>query len=151
MDRELVKGIIEFAIENEVESYEFYRDAAEKIKESDLIDIFKDLAQEELNHKSFLEKFLLSEENEMTLREPTDYNISSTLDTPELTTNMSFKDAINIAIKKEEEAMVMYAALSNDVSDEEAKNLFKELEKMEKIHKVKLEKIYLDVAYAEAW
>ncbi len=151
MDRSLIKEIIEFAIDNEVDSYEFYKDAAKKVVDKDLVEVFEDLAKEELGHKSFLEKFLKSGENEISLNEPTDYNVASTLETPELTTDISFKDAINLAIKKEEEAMAMYNALSNDVSDEGIKKLFSELGTMEKVHKVKLEKIYLDIAYSEAW
>ena len=151
MDRKDIKSIIEFAIDNELETYDFYKDAASKVESSDLVDIFNELAEEELEHKKFLQSFLDSDQNDFTLKEPTDYNISDTFDTPELTTDISFKDAIGIAIKKEEEAMDMYGALSNDASDEGAKKLFNELVTMEKMHKTRLEEIYMNVAYAEAW
>ena len=151
MDKKDIKSIIEFAIDNEIESYEFYKNAASKVKEQDLVQVFEDLAEEELEHKKFLKEFLVSEKNDFTLAEPTDYNISDTFETPELTIDISFKDAIALAIKKEEEAMDMYGALSNDASDEGAKKLFNELVTMEKMHKTRLEEIYMNVAYAEAW
>lgn len=151
MDKNNIKSIIEFAIENEVESYEFYRDAAKKVEENNLVSTFEELAEEELEHKKFLEEFVASGDNEFTLSEPTDYKISDTIDTPELTTDISFKDAIALAIKKEEEAMDMYSALSIDASNEAAKKIFDELVTMEKMHKTRLEEIYMNVAYGEAW
>lgn len=151
MDRKDIKSIIEFAIDNEIESYEFYREAAKKVKETELVEVFEDLAEEELEHKEFLKGFLVSEKNDFTLQEPTDYNVADTFETPELTTDISFKDAIGLAIKKEEEAMDMYTALANDASDEDAKKLFGELVTMERMHKTRLEEIYMNVAYAEAW
>lgn len=151
MDKNNIKSIIEFAIENEVESYEFYKEASTKVNQADLVEVFEDLAEEELEHKKFLKEFLVSEKNDFTLQEPTDYNIADTFDTPEMTTDISFKDAIALAIKKEEEAMDMYSALANDASDQAAKKIFSELVTMERMHKTRLEEIYMNIAYAESW
>ena len=151
MKKEQIKSIIEFAIDNEVESYEFYRDAAEKVEDNNLKEIFKDLAAEELEHKRFLKEFLESDENEIVLNDFTDYNIAETLNTPELDVEMSFKDAISLAIKKEEEAMVMYGVLAEDSNDGEVKKMFLGLREMEQMHKAELEEIYTNVAYAEVW
>ena len=60
MDNKDFKEIIDFAVENEVEAYEFYRDAAVKLNDEHLKEVFGDLAKEELEHKRFLEEFASS-------------------------------------------------------------------------------------------
>ena len=151
MDNKDFKEIIDFAVENEVEAYEFYRDAAVKLNDEHLKEVFGDLAKEELEHKRFLEEFASSGIETIKLDDVSDYKIAETLDTPKLSVEMSFIDAISLAIKKEQEAMDMYRNLADACLDKEQKDLFVGLEKMEKMHKARLEDIYIDTAYAEVW
>jgi len=151
MNKDTISSIIQFAIDNEVESYEFYKNAAEKVTDRDLNEIFVELAEEELEHKRFLEEFSKSEDKKIVLDSYTDYNISETFDTPELSTEMNFKEAIQLAIKKEEEAMIMYETLAKDSNDSEVEKLFLGLKDMEQMHKARLEEIYTNVAYVEVW
>lgn len=144
-------SIIEFAVENEVEAYEFYRDAAVKVKDDFLKETFEDLAKEELEHKKFLQDFLKSDLGTMKLDTIKDYKISETIDKPELSVEMEFRDALGLAIKNEEDAMNMYKDLANASSDDNHKEMFLDLMKMEQTHKVRLEEIYVNVAYAEVW
>ena len=146
-----LRSIIDFAVVNEVEAYEFYKDAAEKVKDDFLKETFQDLAKEELEHKKFLEDFLESEVEEIEIEEFSDYKISETIDKPELSVSMKFQDAIALAIKKEEEAMLMYSDLAKACANNQHEKLFLGLVEMEKMHKVKLEKIYTDIAYGEVW
>lgn len=151
MKNEELRSIIDFAVENEIEAYEFYRDAAEKVDDDFLKETFQDLASEELEHKKFLQEFLVSEVEEIKLKEFSDYKISETIDKPELSVAMKFSDAIALAIKNEEEAMFMYQSLAEACVDEEHEKLFTGLMDMEQMHKAKLEEIYLNVAYGEVW
>lgn len=151
MKNEEFRSIIDFAVENEVESYEFYRDAALKIKDEHLKGVFEDLAKEELEHKRFLTEFLASDVEEIRLDEFKDYKVSETIDKPKLSIEMGFAEAIALAIKNEEEAMFMYSNLAEACLDKNEMDLFLGLMKMEQMHKVKLEQIYLEVAYAEVW
>ena len=146
-----LRSIIDFAVENELEAYEFYKDAADKVADDFLKETFQDLAADELEHKEFLENFLESEVEEIELREVSDYKISETIDKPELSVEMKFVDAIALAIKNEEEAMFMYKSLAEACVDNQHEKLFLGLMEMEKMHKAKLEEIYLNVAYAEVW
>lgn len=143
--------IIEFAIENEVEAYEFYKDASEIIKDPVLKETFTDLAKEELEHKKFLKEFLSGERKEFLLDDFQDYKIADTLDKPKLSVNMKFSDAISLAIKNEQEAMMMYKVLADANLDNEVKSLFLKLMEMEQMHKAKLEEIYVNVAFGEVW
>ena len=151
MKNEELRSIIDFAVENEIEAYEFYRDAAEKVDDDFLKETFQDLASEELEHKKFLQEFLVSEVEEIKLKEFSDYKISETIDKPELSVAMKFSDAIALAIKNEEEAMFMYQSLAEACVEEEHEKLFTGLMDMQQMHKAKLEEIYLNVAYGEVW
>ena len=152
MDREEVKRIIQGAINDEIESYEFYSSAAQKVKTPSVQDIFKKLAEDEKNHRKYLEEFLESKSENITIVNDTDYEISEEIeDDIPLTTDMSFVDAIKLAIKKEESAMKKYQGLANVCNDGDIKNIFLGLRDMEQMHKCKLEDIYLNVAYTETW
>lgn len=146
-----LKDIIELAITQETESYEFYRNAEKKVKSESLKDLFKELSEEELKHKNFLSNFLESDMEEIKLNEFSDYKISETIDKPVLSVEMDFSDAIALAIKNEEEAMNMYDQLATACIDEKEKNLFLGLKNMEKMHKTRLEEIYVNVAFGEVW
>lgn len=146
-----IKSIIKFAIDNEVEAYEFYKNAALKVRDEHLKKTFEELAEEELKHEEFLKDFLISGAEEMKVSQVIDYKLAETIDKPRLTIEMEFSDAIGLAIKKEEEAMNMYKNLSEVCEDEEQKRLFLGLMNMEKLHKTRLEDIYINVAYNEVW
>lgn len=151
MTSEDMKKIIEFAVANEVDAYEFYRDAAERLEDDSLKDTFKDLAQEELEHKKFLQDFLESGTSEINIDVEADYKVSETVDKPTLSMDMSFKDAIALAMKNEEEAMDMYKKLADACVDKKEKDMFTGLMDMEKMHKTRLEDIFVNAAFVEVW
>lgn len=151
MNTENLIAIIQFAIENEDEAYEFYKDAASLVKDPTLKETFADLADEELEHKKFLNDFLAGDRKEFKLDEFNDYKVAETIEKPKLSVKMNFSDAISLAVKKEEEAMEMYESLAKASLDEDIKELFLNLMKMEQMHKAKLEDIYVNVAFGEVW
>ncbi len=151
MTHEELKKVIEFAIGTEVDAYEFYKDAAEKVKDDYLKEVFQDLAKEELDHEVFLKEFLASGSLKIEVDSQADYKIDQTLDRPVLSVEMGFQDAISLAIAREKDAMDMYANLADACMDKEQEKLFLGLVEMERLHKVRLEEIYINIAYAEAW
>lgn len=151
MTREELKGIIAFAVENEIDAYEFYRDAAAKLEDPSLKETFEDLAREELEHKKFLEDFLESGTSEINIDETVDYKVAETVEKPPLTVDMSFADAMALAMKNEEEAMYMYKQLADACVDQKEKDIFLGLMDMETLHKTRLEEIYTNAAAAEVW
>ena len=100
------KEILKMAVGNEVEAYEFYRDAAAKMKDPAMKKTFMELADEESGHKVLLEGYLSNEMKDMKFSEEKDYKVAETVEAPQaLSTDMAFKDAIALAMKKEQEAM----------------------------------------------
>lgn len=146
------KDAIMFAIGNEVEAYEFYRSAAERItSDSNLADTFRELAAEEQKHRDFLEDYLKGDIPEFVLEDFADYHVSEGVEKPKLTTDMKFVDAVALAMKKEEEAMNIYKKLAASSANGQQKELFLDLSRMEEMHKAKLEKMYVNAAYVEVW
>ncbi len=151
MDSTEYKKILTMAINNEIEAYEFYSSAAEKSKTANLKATFKELADEELNHKKTLEHFVNNESKQMQFQNVADYKLSESVELPKLTSEMSFADGIALAMKKEEEAMLMYTKFAEISSTQEQKEIFLQLAKMEQGHKTRLEDLYSNTAYTEVW
>jgi rubrerythrin len=147
-----MKDILAFAVSKEIEAYEFYLSASEKItKDENLAKMFEELAAQELKHRKFLEDLMHGDMHNFNMPEIEDYRISETVEKPKLTTDMKFAEAVALAMKNEEEAMGMYRRFADSSGDPEQKKLFEELSKMEEMHKVRLEEIYVNAAYAEVW
>lgn len=151
MNLKQYEDILSTAVNNEVEAYEFYKAAAEKISDSSLKSVFSDLAKEELKHKVLLEGYLKNEGKKLKFDETKDYKVSETVEEKPLSTDMKFVDAIALAMKKEEEAMNMYNQFAESSEDEAQREAFLELAKMELGHKARLEEIYTNAAYVEVW
>ena len=143
--------ILELAVKNEEEAFEFYRKASQKITDPSLKALFKELADEESGHKSLLLGYLNDSMRTMKFKDSEDYKISETLPLPKLTAEMKYTDAIVLAMKKEEDAMNMYKNFAEASAEKAQKDTFMELSKMEKNHKKRLEDIYTDTAFVEAW
>ena len=143
--------IITSAIDAEVESYTFYKSVAERVKDKSLKTIFLDLAEEEKNHREYLQRVLTRGPKEMQFKAAPDYKVTDALDEPELSVDMKPLDGLLLAIKKELQAAQMYTRLARASADAEQKMVFEQLANMEKGHKARLEDIYTNMAYPEAW
>jgi len=151
MTPEEYKGIISEAINNEVEAYTFYQTVSEKVTDANLKKLFGELAGEEKGHREYLQKLLSRDITSLGFSSTKDYKVGDTLPTPPLTPDMKPIDGLVVAIKKELAAMQMYSQLANASDDAEVKKLFTELAAMERGHKTRLEDIYVNMAFAEAW
>ncbi len=151
MNGSVYRKTLVMAVSNEIEAHDFYEAAAAKTANKALKSIFVELAGEELKHKLLLESFLADGGKKLQFAETADYKISETVELPKLTVGMSFVEAIALAMKKEEEAMKMYRKFADASSSPEQKETFLQLARMEQGHKARLEALYTDTAYAEAW
>ena len=151
MKPEEYRKIIQNAIAQEVESYVLYRSVFEKVRDAALKSTFKELAGEEVKHREFLEGLLVKPLKELHFDDSRDYQVSKTIERPEVTIDMKPIDGLKLAIKKEEDAMELYKGLSAAAKYAEMKKLFDSLAKMETSHKARLEDIYTNAAFAEVW
>jgi rubrerythrin len=151
MTKEEYKAILTIAISNEVESYEFYKGVSEIVVDTFIKRMFNEFAVEELGHQKLLEGFLARDIKDVHFDESADYKVSETVTQPTLSLDMKPADALALVMKKEEEAMNMYAAFAAASSDQSQKKMFHDLSIMEKGHKTKIENYYVNVAFPEVW
>jgi len=151
MDQREYEKIIQSAISNEIEAQQFYAAAAEKVADPYLKTMFKDFVTEEKKHEEILNKVLSSNSMATFFTETLDFKVAETVDEPSLSVDLGPADAIALAMKKEEEAMKEYTALADNCPDPEQKRVFQELAAMERGHKLKMEKAFVDIGYPEVW
>jgi len=145
------KGIIKFAMENEVEAQRFYQDAAQKVENVQLKEMFSEFAQEEKRHREILKQIYISNRIGDYFDEDQDYRLAEKMDEPELSTDMKPADAIALAMKKEEEAMHQYTTLADSCPEPDKRKVFMDLAAMERGHKLKMENAFVDIGYPEVW
>ena len=151
MKQEDYKKILLNAIDKEVEAYAFYQAISEKVNDSSLKSLFKELAEQETLHRKTLLEYLTGGKKELKFDEVKDYHLSDMIEKPGPSSDMKPLDGLKLAIKKEEEAKEMYEKLAEASPDADQKKIFEELAKMELGHKARLEDIYTNAAFAEAW
>ncbi len=152
MDLEKYKKVISDAIQDEIAAKLFYEKVAARIKDAALSELFDKLAKEEERHEKILASIMNQEKLGKTFFDfQKDYKVAETIEMPEVTDDMDIKGAIGIAMKNEELAMKKYEALANNCDDKELKAVFLDLAAMERNHKFKMEKTFVDVAYPEIW
>lgn len=151
MEQNEYAGILEFAINSEKEARQFYENVAGKCEDEYLKSMFLDFAEEENRHKLMLEDILSGGVMGFIVAGTKDYNVASTVDKPVLSIDMKPADAIALAMKNEEEAMNLYLRLADDSSDPKQKKVFQDLATMERGHKFKMEKAFVDIGYPEVW
>lgn len=143
--------IIKVAIDIEKNGYQFYSEAAKLTRNSSVAELFRNLAQEEIQHRAFFEglgKLIPScAVGETT---PPDEYLSAIADASILQQKRGMKaiaekrltnqEALNIAIQVEKNAILYYTELLRFVTEKE-KGMVEELVAEEKNHLTKLTSI----------
>ncbi|MCG6910263.1 MAG: ferritin family protein [Deltaproteobacteria bacterium] len=145
------KDVIKFAMANEVEAEKFYTNAAAKLRPPHLKQMFTLFAEEERRHREILKGIYVSNRIDQYFDEKADYKVAETVDEPELSIDMKPADAIALAMKKEEAAMLQYTELAEECPDPDKKEVFLDLAAMERGHKRKMEDAFVDIGYPEVW
>jgi len=144
-----IEEILDFAIEKEEDASQFYTDLAGKMDKPQLKKVFEGFAKEEQGHKSKLigvkeGKFAMPSQQKVT-----DLKIGDHLVVVELKSNISFQDALILAMKAEKAAYKLYNDLAEATDDDNAKNLFLSLAQEEAKHKLRFEIEYDNYTYKE--
>ncbi|MBW2608922.1 MAG: ferritin family protein [Deltaproteobacteria bacterium] len=143
---------LEKAIEMETKSFEAYRNAYFRIKESRTRDLLKDLALDELKHKYILEKALFEDAvmlDSSGKDEGPSMNLSIMLKEKPLSENSTDQDVMIFAIHEEKRAMDYYGKMAEQCTGAPMAEMFKELYKDEENHLARLETLYESVYMQE--
>ncbi|NTW32617.1 MAG: ferritin family protein [Bacteroidetes bacterium] len=144
-----VNDILEFAICQEQEAVEFYSDLASKMKIEAMRIVFNQFAQEEMGHKAKLldikEKGIYEVSSEII----SDLKISDYLVKTPAANDMTYQEALVLAMNKEKSSFKLYLNLSERAPNAELKSLFLMLAQEESKHKLRFEIEYDDMVLKE--
>jgi len=142
MDEKKFKEIIQFAIDKEIEAFNFYTEASRNAKYSGGKELFLSFAKEEDGHRKLLENLNMEKVAQARIEKIPNLKISDYMVDAELKSGLSYAEMLRIAMKREERSVKLYENLRGSNPDEDFKKLFTFLIQEESKHKFKLEKIY---------
>ncbi len=136
---ELLKAVA-IALKREKEAYLFYNKAAEKTSSDKGRDMFKQLADFEMNHYRKMVHLCHSlQRSGKWVRYPGQEEVKPSLRAEQLEGKKDTKqddiDALTMAIKKEEEARALYQEMAEQASDPNGRDMFKKLASEEEVHR----------------
>lgn len=144
MEEKKFKEIIQFAIDKEIEAFNFYTGASQNAKYSGGKELFLSLAKEEEGHRKLLENLNMEKVSQKRVEKVLDLHISDYMVEVEMKSDLSYADTLRIAMKREEKSIKLYNDMKDSNTDEDLKKLFTLLANEETKHKLRLEKIYDD-------
>jgi rubrerythrin len=134
--------ILNFAMKNEQEAVDFYSRLAKNSKGEEMKTVFEEFAQEEVKHKARLQK--IQDEGAFAFKkeEVMDLNISDYIVPTVPHPDMSYPEALTLAMAKEKAAFKLYMRLSSKVADAGLQSVFMDLAQEESKHKLRFELEY---------
>lgn len=139
---ESMDDILDFAIQQEQEAVDFYNLLSGNAKNEDMKKVFLQFAQEEIGHKAMLTKIkqegILSSE----VKNITDLKISNYVSSIEPKEDMTYQEALVLAMNREKNAFKLYSDLAEKATSQEMKNIFLTLAQEESKHKLRFELEY---------
>ncbi len=144
-----IAEILNFAIEKEEEAYQFYTDLAGKMERESMRTVFLQFAGEEKLHKS---KLLDIQGGKLEIPEATkvtDLKIGDNLEEVEIIADLSYQQALILAMKAEKNAYKLYTDLAELTTEPAQKGIFLQLAQEEARHKLRFEIEYDDFILLE--
>ncbi len=145
-----MEAVIKNAIDQEELSRAFYLRLAEVVSHADTKETLRYLAREELEHKQFLEGCITPQGCKLTGR-PQEVHLAEHLEAPGFHDALSPKEALVVAMKREEGSQRFYKALAALQPPGEIRDLLEKMAQVEMSHKEKMEYLYDNTAFPEAW
>jgi len=139
-----------YAIREEINAASLYRMFAGRSAEWTK-KMFEELAEEEEEHRRFLEKMDMDRVRKYIVSDVPDLKISDYMLDVRYSEDMTPQEAMIYAMKSEEMAKKMYLDMQSMVSDEDTKKLFAVLAEQEARHKLRLETMYQEEFMDRKW
>lgn len=141
--------ILDYAIEKEEDAARFYTNLAAKMDRQYMKEVFESFAREEKAHKEKLigvktGKRLISAEKKIT-----DLKIGDSLVDIDMSGEMSYQEALIVAMKAEKAAFKLYHDLAQATDNADLQQLFLDLAQEEAKHKLRFEIEYDDLILTE--
>ncbi|MCD6660617.1 MAG: ferritin family protein [Lentimicrobium sp.] len=137
-----IEEILLFAINSEQESVDFYSRLSAQVNNPEMKQIFRQYAHEEMNHKARLLEIRETGQMEVKTEKVNDLRISDYVVDVMPSPDMSYSDALVLAMKKEKAAFRLYLDLAERAKDDDVKAVFLNLAQEESKHKLRFEVEY---------
>jgi len=144
-----VNEILDFAMESEQEAVDFYTELASQVNNSEMKETFLQFAREEVGHKARLQKIKEEGVFDMPREKISDLKIADYVVKTKPSPDMSYEDALILAMKKEKAAYKLYINLEKRTEKPELKEVFQNLAIEESKHKLRFETEYDDYVMRE--
>lgn len=141
---ESVDAVLDFAIVREEEAFDLYHGLAARAADPKMEALFTSFAKVEAGHKQKLEGIKEGTTYLPIRKQGVDLKIADYLVDVEPSPDMSFQDALVLAMKREQAAKALYTNLAAAVGDPLLTELFNQLAKEEAAHKARFETLYDD-------
>jgi rubrerythrin len=137
-----VDEILDYAIGQEEQAAAFYAELAERAQKAGMKDILLEFSREEQRHKERLLAVKQGEHQLMPDQRVLDLKLSDYLVDVDAGADISYQDALIVAMKRERAAFQLYSDMAEKVQDSELKTVFLGLAREESRHKLFFESEY---------
>lgn len=145
-----MEAIVKSAIAQEELSHLFYKRLAGLVSHQETKDILEFLAKDELEHKAFLQSCFTPQGCKL-VGGAQNTHLAEMLEAPSISDELSPKEALVIAMKREEGSYQFYQTLAGLQPPGEIQAFLEKMAKVELQHKEKVEYLYDNVAFPEVW
>ncbi len=139
-----VEAALDFAIGKEIEARDFYAKLAVRMNRDDMREVFVEFSREEDGHRAKLEAVKNGKQLAQAERKVQDLKIGDYLVDVEPHDNMTYQEALILAMKAEKAAYRLYSDLAAQAADGATQALFNNLANEEAKHKLRFEREYDD-------
>lgn len=144
-----IDDVLDFAIDLEQKSIDFYKELSNQASNEEMKQTFLRFVQEEIKHKAKLVKVKEEKVFNIGQEKVKELHISEYVERTEPKPDMSYQEALILAMKREKAAFRLYTKLAHQTSNPELTNLFLSLAQEESKHKLMFEIEYDEVILRE--
>lgn len=137
-----IDEILDYAIDQEQQAADFYEDVAQRVDTAGMKKVLLDFSEEEKHHKKILQDVKTGEHELTPEQEILDLKISDYLVEVESSENISYQDALIIAMKRERAAYELYTDMAEKIPQSHLREVLIGLAKEEAKHKLFFEAEY---------
>jgi rubrerythrin len=135
-----LEEILDMAIKDELRAANLYAGLAQKSRNKEIQKVFEQFSKEEMGHKAKLERMKKGEKVIVSNEKIQDLKIGDYLVKVDVSRDdLSYQEALIIAMKEEKAAFRLYSDLAARVDDPAARELFHMLAQEEARHKLRFE------------
>lgn len=151
MENQRLSALIERAIKNEEEAYEFYMSLHRLVEDPVAKETLQFLAGEEKKHREFLTAYRDGRRpfSALKMDDAIDYRIAQYVDAPDIQKNMNSIEVYLVAAHRELNSYNFYKNLAAIQPEGEAREMLLQMAAQELKHKEKVEYLYSNTAFPQ--